>query len=129
MGHGSGGVPGGFAGQGNDCSPFGTPGTSASGTLSGVSFTIKLASCQASQDGSTVTATYTGDWGSRSVNVAVSDNVASDEARNGNNGIGGTFLPTFTGTIGSQNVSGSVTMPDPFATSGPNQVTGSITVS
>ena len=105
-------------------------GTSASGTLGGVPFTVHLTSCQASSDDSSVTGTYTGEWGSRSINVAVTENSASDEARNGNDGGMDTDLPTFAGTIGSQNVTGSVTMPaETFATQGPNQVTGSITVS
>jgi hypothetical protein len=129
VGHGSGGVAGGFAGQGGYCGSFGMVGTSASGTLGGVSFTVQLASCQASQNGSTLTNTYTGNWGGRSINVVVTENLASDEARNGNDGGMGTDLPTFAGTIGSQNVSGGVTMPETFATQGTNQLTGSITVS
>lgn len=130
VGHGSGGVAGGFAGQGGYCGTFGMVGTTtASGTLGGVPFTIQLASCQASQNGSTLSITYTGDWGGRSINVVVTENLASDEARNGNDGGMGTDLPTFAGTIGSQTVSGSVTMPETFATAGTNQLTGSITVS
>lgn len=61
--------------------------------------------------------------------TACSRNLASDQARNGPDGGMGTYLPTFAGTIGSQNVSGSVTMPETFATQGTNQLTGSITVS
>lgn len=129
VGTGSGGVAGGFSGQGGFCAPFGMVGTSASGRLGGVPFTVHLTSCQASSDGSTVTGTYTGEWGSRSINVTVTENLASDQARNGNDGGMGTDLPTFAGTIGSQNITGSVTMPETFATQGPNQVTGSITVS
>lgn len=116
------------AGGGDSCF-FGTNGSSASGTLGGVPFTIQLASCNVSADNSTDTGIYTGDWGGRPVNITVTENLASDQARNGNDGGMGTNLPTFTGTIGSQTVSGSVTMPETFATGGTNQLTGTISVS
>lgn len=129
VGHGTGGVAGGFAGEGGYCGTFGMAGTTtATGTLGGVAFTVELASCQASQNGDILTNTYTGNWGGRAINVVVTENLASDEARNGNDGGMGTDLPTFSGTIGSQQVSGSVTMPETFATASPNQLTGSITV-
>jgi hypothetical protein len=107
---------------------FGTIGSSASGTLGGVPFTIKLTACNLSQGNSQVSGTYTGDWGGRPVNITVTENLASDQARNGNSDLG-TDLPTLSGTIGSQTVNARVTMPQTFATQGPNGITGSITVS
>jgi hypothetical protein len=94
---------------------FGTLGSSASGTLGGVPFTAQLASCDVSSDNSHVYGTHTGNWGGRPVNNGSSDL--------------GTDLPTFSGTIGSQKVTGSVTMPQTMATAGTSQLTGSIIVS
>ena len=107
---------------------FGTLGSSASGTLGGTPFTVKLTACDLSQDHSQTSGTDTGEWGGHPVNLTVTENLASDQARNGNSDMG-TNLPTVTGTIGSQQVTASVTMPQTFATAGPNQITGSITVS
>lgn len=107
---------------------FGTLGSSASGTLGGVPFTIKLTACDLSSDDSKVSGTYTGQWGGRPVDITVTENLASDQARNGNGDMG-TDLPTLSGTVGSQKVTSNVTMPQTFATAGANQLTGSITVS
>lgn len=107
---------------------FGTRGSSASGTLGGVPFTVQLTSCDVSQDNSHVSGTYTGEWGGRPVSITVTEDLASDQARNGSSDMG-TDLPTFSGTVGSQKVTGGVTMPQAFATGDPNQITGSITVS
>ena len=107
---------------------FGTLGSSASGTLGGVPFTVQLTSCDVSQDNSHVNGTYTGNWGERQVKITVTEDLASDEARNGTSDMVAD-LPTFSGTIGSQNVTGGVTMPQTMATAGTNQLTGSITVS
>jgi hypothetical protein len=115
------------SGQDEGCF-FGTLGSSVSGTLGGVPFTIKLTACDLSQDHSQVTGTYAGTWGSRPVNITATENLASDQARNGNSDMG-TDLPTLSGTVGSQTVNASVTMPQTFATEGPNGITGSITVS
>lgn len=117
-----------LTGQGDQTCFFGTLGSSASGTLGGVPFTVKLTACNVSQDNSQVNGTYTGDWGGRPVDITVTENLASDQARNGNSDMG-TDLPTLSGTIGSQTVRASVTMPQTFATQGPNGITGSITVS
>jgi hypothetical protein len=77
---------------------FGTLGSSASGTFGGVPFTVQPTSCDVSSDNSHVYGTYTGNWGGRPVNITVTEDLASDEARNGSSDLG-TDLPTFSGTI------------------------------
>ncbi len=118
-GTGSGTPAGGFVGQDGFCEPFGQAGSSASGTLGGVPFTVTLAGC--SEDSSyDLTATYTGDWGSRAVNVTLTTNINSSSS-----------TPTLGGTVGTQQVSGSV--PDiVLASDAPgqtSQISGTITVS
>lgn len=117
-GTGNGLLAGGFAGQGNDCGPFGLVGTSANGTLGGVSFTVTLTGC--AEDSSYVlTATYTGKWGSRAVNVTLTTNINSNSQ------------PKLSGTVGTQQVSGTV--PNIVLASGApdqtSQISGTITVS
>jgi hypothetical protein len=115
---GNGLLAGGFSGQGNDCGLFGLVGSSASGTLGGVPFTVTLTGC--SEDSNyDLTATYTGHWGSRAVNVTLTTNVSSNSQ------------PTLSGTVGTQQVSGAV--PNiVLASGGPgqtSQISGTITVS
>jgi hypothetical protein len=121
-GAGSGVLAGGESGQGNDCWPMGVVGSSATGTLGGVPFTVKLTGCTADSNNA-LTVTYTGNWGSRAVNVTLTDNLKSDENGGSNTTIGG--------TIGTQNVGGTVnaSLTQGFATDSPAQFTGTITVS
>lgn len=121
-GAGSGVLAGGESGQGNDCWPLGVVGSSATGTLGGVPFTVTLTGC--SEDSNyALTGTYTGNWGSRAVNVTLTDNLRSDENGGSDSTLGG--------TIGTQNVSGTVnaSLTQGFATDSAAQITGTITVS
>ena len=120
------GLAEGSVGQGNYCGEFGVVGSSASGTLGGVPFTVTLARC--SVDGNNVlTTTYTGHWGSRAVNVTLTANANSDYTSPG------AFQPALSGTVGTQQVSGTCCTPDFVRASGaPGQTTqlsGTITVS
>jgi hypothetical protein len=98
-------------------------GTSASGTLGGVPFTVSLTDC--STDGSdTVTATYTGDWSGRAINVALTTGVSNTSTEiSGNTQV--------SGTVGTRQVSGSV--PNIVLASGApgqtSQISGTISVS
>ena len=120
------GLAEGSVGQGNYCGEFGVVGSSASGTLGGVPFTVTLAG--GSVDGNNVlTTTYTGHWGSRAVNVTLTANANSDYTSPG------AFQPALSGTVGTQQVSGTCCTPDFVRASGaPGQTTqlsGTITVS
>jgi hypothetical protein len=119
---GNGLAGGGFAGQDGYCGPFGLVGSTASGTLGGVPFTVTLSNCT-SDSSYNLTATYTGDWGSRPVNVTLTENLQSEEN-------GPSTPPALSGTIGSQQVSGA---PDIVTASGAPgqtaQVSGALTVS
>jgi hypothetical protein len=119
-GTGNGLSGGGFAGQGNYCGSLGLVGSSASGTLGGVPFSVTLNGCSAGSNG-VLTGRYTGTWGSRAVNVALT----TDE---GSNGFSGT---TLSGTVGTQQLNGSVPAISP-ASGAPGQtaqISGTITVS
>jgi hypothetical protein len=118
-GTGNGLPAGGFVGQGGYCGLFGVVGTTASGTLGGTPFTVTETAC--ADDGSNnVTATYTGDWGSRAIAVTLTTNLVSSGSP-----------PTLRGTVGTQQVSGTV--PNMvLASGGPGntaQISGTITVS
>jgi hypothetical protein len=117
-GTGNGLSGGGFAGQGGYCGPIGVVGSSASGTLGGVPFTVKLTGCTGGSSG-TLTVIYTGTWGSRTVSLTLT----TDE--------NGGSPPTLSGTVGTQQVSGTV--PVVASASGApgqtSQVNGTITVS
>ena len=117
-GTGNGLAGGGFAGQGGYCGSLGLVGSSASGTLGGVPFTVTLTGCSASNG--MLTATYTGTWGSRPVNVTLTTNESSES-----------LSPTLSGTVGTQQVSGGV--PNVVTASGAPgqaaQISGTITVS
>lgn len=118
-GTGSGLPAGGFVGQHGFCPPFGQAGSSASGTLGGVPFTVTLRGC--SEDSSyNLTATYTGDWGSRAVDVTLTTNINSSSSQ-----------PTLGGAVGTQHVSGTV--PNIVLASGAPgntaQISGTLTVS
>ena len=80
-----------------NCGGLGTTGSSASGTLGGIPFTVKLATCDATDSFHDV-GTYTGQWGGKPVNVTVT--VANEQS---------TPTTTVTGTVGSQNVTGTAT--------------------
>jgi hypothetical protein len=117
-GTGSGLAGGGFAGQDGYCGSLGLVGSSASGTLGGVLFTVTLTGCTADSNG-TLSVTYTGTWGSRPVKLTLT----TDE--------NGGSPPTLGGTVGAQQVSGTV--PDIVPASGApgqtSQISGTITVS
>jgi hypothetical protein len=117
-GTGNGLAGGGEAGQGGYCGLLGLVGSSASGTLGGVPFTVTLTACTADSNGA-LTATYTGTWGSRPVNLTLTMN------ENGNSS------PTLNGTVGAQHVSGTVPgiTPASGAPGQTGQVSGTITVS
>jgi len=121
-GTGNGLSAGGEVGQGGLCGLFGLTGTSASGTLGGVPFTVTLAGCSTDSN-NMVTATYTGDWSGRAVNVALTTNV---DNLSGNSG-----TTQLSGTVGNQPVSGTV--PSIVLASGApgktSQISGTITVS
>jgi len=116
-GTGNGLAAGGFAGQGGYCGLLGLVGSSVTGSLGGVPFNVTLTDCSA--DNNILTATYTGTWGSRPVNLTLTTDETSDSP------------PTIGGTIGTQQVSGSV--PNLVTASGApgqtSQVSGTITVS
>jgi hypothetical protein len=118
-GTGNGLPAGGFVGQGGYCGLFGVVGTSASGTLGGVPFTVTETEC-ADEGSDDVTATYTGDWGSRAIIVTLTMNLVSSDSP-----------PTLSGTVGTQQVSGTV--PNIVLASGAPgntaQISGTITVS
>jgi hypothetical protein len=121
-GTGNGLAGGGFAGQGGYCGPFGLVGSSASGTLGGVPFTVTLSNCT-SDSSYNLTATYTGNWGSRPVNVTLTENLQSEEN-------GPSTPPTLSGTVGSQQVSGAPNIVPPSGAPGQTaQVSGTITIS
>lgn len=115
---------GGFTGQNGDCGLFGLTGTSATGTLGGVPFNVTLTGCSTDSDDETVTATYTGQWSGRAVNVALTTGVANTSTE-----IDGTTQ--LTGTVGAQQVSGTV--PNIVLASGAPgntyQISGTISVS
>ena len=117
-GTGNGLAGGGFAGQDGYCGSLGLVGSAASGTLGGVPFTVKLTGCTADSNG-TLTATYTGTWGSRPVNLTLT----TDENSNSS--------PTLSGTVGTQRVSGTVPglVPASGAPGQTSQISGTITVS
>jgi len=122
-GTGNGLSGGGFTGQNGDCGLFGLTGTSASGTLGGVPFNVTLTGCSTDSN-DMVTATYTGDWSGRAVNVALTTSVSNTSTE-----IDGTTQ--LTGTVGAQQVSGTV--PNIVLASGApgntSQISGTITVS
>jgi hypothetical protein len=121
-GTGNGLAGGGFAGQGGYCGPFGLVGSSASGTLGGVPFTVTLSNCT-SDSSYNLTATYTGNWGSRPVNVTLTENLQSEEN-------GPSTPPTLSGTVGSQQVSGAPNIVTASGAPGQTaQISGTITVS
>lgn len=117
-GTGNGLAGGGFAGQGGYCGSIGLIGSAVSGTLGGVPLSVTLTGCTA-DSGGTLTVTYTGTWGSRPVNITLTTAET-----------GGT-PPTLSGTIGGQQVSGTV--PQIVTASGAPgqtaQISGTITVS
>jgi hypothetical protein len=90
--------------------------------LGGVPFTVKLSNCT-SDSSYNLTATYTGNWGSRPVNVTLTENLQSEEN-------GPSTPPTLSGTVGSQQVSG---VPNIVSASGApgqtSQISDTITVS
>lgn len=103
-----------------NCGALGTSGSSASGTLGGASFTVKL-KCDSS-DSSQDTGTYTGEWGGHPVNITVTYGNAQSP----------TPTTTLTGTVGSQKVTATVARPHVFVFlygNHPLTVTGSMTVS
>lgn len=120
------GLAEGSVGQGGYCGEFGVVGSSASGTLGGVPFTVTLTACSVDSN-NVLTTTYTGHWGSRAVNVTLTANANSDYTSPG------AFQPTLSGTVGTQQVSGTCCVPDFVRASGaPGQTTqlsGTITVS
>jgi hypothetical protein len=120
------GLAEGSVGQGGYCGEFGVVGSSASGTLGGVPFTVTLTGCSVDSN-NVLTATYTGHWGGRAVNVTLTANANSDYTSPG------MFQPTLSGTVGTQQVSGTCCVPDFVRASGaPGQTTqlsGTITVS
>jgi hypothetical protein len=112
----------GEVGQGGYCGLFGVAGTSTSGTLGGVPFTVTLSRCSTDSN-NMVTATYTGDWSGRAVNVALTANVSNLSGDTGNTQL--------SGTVGTQQVSGTV--PNIVLASGApgqtSQISGTITIS
>src|ERR1035438_5695714 len=121
-GTGNGLSAGGDVGQGGLCGLFGLTGTSASGTLGGVPFTVTLTGCSTDSN-DMVTATYTADWSGRAVNVALPTDVSNLSGDAGNTEL--------SGTVGTQQVSGTV--PNIVLASGApgktSQISGTITVS
>ena len=120
------GLAEGAVGQGNYCGDFGVVGSSASGTLGGVPFTVTLTGCSVDSN-NVLTVTYTGHWGSRAVNVTLTANANSDYTSPG------MFQPTLSGTVGTQQVSGTCCVPNFVRASGApgqtTQISGTITVS
>jgi hypothetical protein len=125
-GTGNGLPAGGSVGQGNYCGDFGVVGSSASGTLGGVPFTVTLTECSVDSN-NVLTVTYTGHWGGRAVNVTLTANANSDYTSPG------MFQPTLSGTVGTQQVSGTCCVPNFVRASGApgqtTQISGTITVS
>ena len=121
-GTGNGLSAGGDVGQGGLCGLFGLVGTSASGTLGRVPFTVTLTGCTTDSN-DMVTATYTGDWSGRAVNVALTTNVSNLSGDTGNTQL--------SGTVGTQQVSGTVPtiVPASGAPGQTSQISGTITVS
>lgn len=121
-GTGNGRTAGGYVGQDGWCGLFGLTGSSASGTLGGVPFTVTLANCS-TDSSNMVTATYTGQWSGRAINVALTANVDNLSGQSG--------TTQLSGTVGNQPVSGS--MPSIMLASGApgktSQISGTITVS
>jgi hypothetical protein len=121
-GTGNGLVAIGQVGQAGYCGLFGVTGTSASGTLGGVPFTVTLTDCSTDSN-NMVTATYTGDWSGRAVNVALTTPVSNLSGDAGNTEL--------SGTVGTRQVSGTV--PNIVLASGApgktSQISGTITVS
>lgn len=122
-GTGNGLVSIGEVGQGGYCGLFGVAGTSASGTLGGVPFTVTLTDCSTDSN-DIVTATYTGQWSGRDVNVALTTNVSDTSTESPGN-------RQLSGTVGTQQVSGTV--PNIVLASGApgktSQISGTITIS
>jgi hypothetical protein len=120
------GLAEGTVGQGNYCGDFGVVGSSASGTLGGVPFTVTLTGCSVDTN-NVLTVTYTGHWGGRAVNVTLTANANSDYTSPG------MFQPTLSGTVGTQQVSGTCCVPNFVRASGApgqtTQISGTITVS
>ena len=120
------GLAEGSVGQGGYCGEFGVVGSSASGTLGGVPFTVTLTGCSVDSN-NVLTATYTGNWGDRAINVTLAANANADYTSPG------TFQPMLSGTVGTQQLSGTCCVPDFMPASGaPGQTTqlsGTITVS
>lgn len=120
------GLQEGSVGQGGYCGEFGVAGSSASGTLGGVPFTVTLTRCSVDSN-NVVTATYTGHWGARALNVTLAANANSDYTSPG------AFQPTLSGTVGTRQVSGTCCAPDFVPASGApgqtTQISGTITVS
>lgn len=117
---GNGLAAGGFTGQGGYCGTLGLVGSSASGTLGGVPFTITLTGCSGDNSNGMNTATYTGTWGSRAVNLMLTTNDDSEDFSS----------TTLSGTIGTQQVSGVPgIVPASGAPGQTAQVSGTITVS
>ena len=120
-GTGNGLVGIGEVGQNGYCGLFGVTGTSASGTLGGVPFTVTLSNC--TTESNMVTATYTGDWSGRAINVALTGNVDDLSGQSG--------TTQLSGTVGNQPVSGAV--PSIVLASGApgktSQISGTVTVS
>jgi hypothetical protein len=120
------GLAEGSVGQGGYCGDFGVAGSSANGTLGGVSFTVTLTGCSVDSN-NVLTTTYTGHWGSRAVNVTLTANADSDYTMNGG------FQPTLSGTVGTRQVSGTCCGPGFLRASGApgqtTQISGTITVS
>jgi hypothetical protein len=121
-GTGNGLVGIGEVGQNGYCGLFGVTGTSASGTMGSVPFTVTLSNCSTDSN-HMVTATYTGDWSGRAINVALSGNVDDLSGESG--------TTQLSGTVGNQPVSGSV--PSIVLASGApgktSQISGTLTVS
>ena len=117
---GNGLAAGGFNGQGGYCGTLGLVGSSASGALGGVPFTITLTGCSGDNSSAMNTATYTGTWGSRAVDLTLTTNDDSQDFAS----------TTLSGTIGSQQVSGvPAIVPASGAPGLTATVSGTITVS
>ena len=126
-GNGTGIDPAKYTDQGGWCGPLGTTGSSASGTLGGVPFTVTLTSCDSSGNPQFY-GTYTGDWGGRRVDLTVGAFGGLGSPNSGEFGGDGSTPVTLKGTIGSQDVTATGEAPRDFAPQQMNRI-GSITVS
>lgn len=96
---------------------FGNNGSTATGTLGGISFNVTLA-CGAGAGGEgPYVQTFTGEWGGQPISVTATSTISAD---------GTTTTTTLSGTIGSQQVTATVLSSEGTAH---NQVTGTMTVS